>query len=980
MKHSLQKILAVLLAVVLVVMAIPIPPLSAQAASEPSSVIGSLSAINGEGVASLGEGESSLQFPLTEEAQAKTQKKQEKIALFQAPTSENFADFNIEVEHQNPANPADFWSKNLADYVEISEFRNYLVSRFQECPTTVDITSFAIPISLYTDIADFIFYDSPELFHVLNINDFKYNQSTGKLTSIVLDDNTYPTFCDTKQEYTSLMEAVDQKADELLADLRGNNLSRVEKLLLLHDRLVVLCKYDSNEISAGKYTQTSYEMVGALVEGVSVCQGYAEAYNYLLRQLDIPSYMITSQAINHAWNIVYIGDMAYHVDVTWDDTPTKYDLEGQVSHKNFLRSEAGIRATGHEMDDDYAAVADSTYYDSGWYWQDSYTEVLSVNNKLYYFDSVNGQLKSTDSSAALATQTENWFYGQTQYYTENQTRITTNGTDIFFSAPKTVYCYKPYQSGAAAISTVFTPELSGYSSIYGLTYEKESDSLVYDTTASLSEAPTNHRQNLTAPKAVLSVNNIDDSTKKVTMSFTSDIGVSGYYFGQSPNLNENSYYATTSTSASQNVYEPGTYYLFVVDVQGAVSARYEVSFSRLILKDGSETVRQLLVQSGKKITLPTLTNSPYTFCGWSKNSKATNGSKEYTLYDNVTLYAIWRLDKPGKSATPKLTGFSTSSMKISGYTVSKAAGYQIYVSTTKKSYYTTASSYTLSKLTSGKSYSVKVRAYNLNDKNEKVYGDWSAYAKAKTLPVKMAKPKVAAYGTSSIKVSWKKVSGADGYFVYNKTTGKYKATTGTSYTFTGLKPATKYTIYVRAYVTNSGKKYYGAYSSGLVPTKLKGILLNKTSATLCTKATTTLKATVYPSAKVYYKTSKSSVAKVSSKGVITAVKAGSATITAYFKYKGKTYSRTCKVTVKNPSISLNKYSATLYIGSTTTLKPKTFPSAKVYYKTSKSSVAKVSSKGVITGVKAGSATITAYFKYKGKTYSKTCKVAVKKRS
>lgn len=127
--------------------------------------------------------------------------------------------------------------------------------------------------------------------------------------------------------------------------------------------------------------------------------------------------------------------------------------------------------------------------------------------------------------------------------------------------------------------------------------------------------------------------------------------------------------------------------------------------------------------------------------------------------------------------------------------------------------------------------------------------------------------------------------------------------------------------------------------------------------------------------KITWKSSNTKVATVTSKGVVKGKKAGTATITAKTSNGKKA---TCKVTVKNPSVTLAKKSATIKVGKTTTIKVKsTFPkNDKVKsYKSSNTKVATVTSKGVVKGKKAGKATITVTMKSGAKT---TFKVTVKK--
>ena len=50
------------------------------------------------------------------------------------------------------------------------------------------------------------------------------------------------------------------------------------------------------------------------------CQSYAQMYQVLLWQAGIENYLVaTSDPVDHAWNIVKLGDDFYHMDPTWDE-------------------------------------------------------------------------------------------------------------------------------------------------------------------------------------------------------------------------------------------------------------------------------------------------------------------------------------------------------------------------------------------------------------------------------------------------------------------------------------------------------------------------------------------------------------------------------------------------------------------------------------------------------------------------------------
>ena len=157
------------------------------------------------------------------------------------------------------------------------------------------------------------------------------------------------------------------------------------------------------------------------------------------------------------------------------------------------------------------------------------------------------------------------------------------------------------------------------------------------------------------------------------------------------------------------------------------------------------------------------------------------------------------------------------------------------------------------------------------------------------------------------------------------------------------------------------------------------VALDKTSVTLAVGMKETLTATLTPTNSATYcawSSSDETVATVTSGGVITAKKAGTATITVKTT-NDKT--ATCTVTVKKAptALELDKTELSLKVGETYTLK-KTLTPSNAYttytYTSSKTAVATITSSGKVVAKKAGTAVITITT-HNGKTA--TCTVTVK---
>lgn len=147
------------------------------------------------------------------------------------------------------------------------------------------------------------------------------------------------------------------------------------------------------------------------------------------------------------------------------------------------------------------------------------------------------------------------------------------------------------------------------------------------------------------------------------------------------------------------------------------------------------------------------------------------------------------------------------------------------------------------------------------------------------------------------------------------------------------------------------------------------------------------------SSKVKWKSSNPKIASVNSKGVVTGKKGGNVVITATIgkeKYKTEVevisgeeiiYDKDINSNSKNDSLYdepiavINYDKKTLSSGETVQLKI-TGTNKKITWKSSNSSIATVSKKGVVTAISPGKATITGSFKENGYICEIDCKITV----
>ena len=181
-----------------------------------------------------------------------------------------------------------------------------------------------------------------------------------------------------KNQISAMKSRFDTAVKDALAGI-DENMSDLDKALYCHDYIVKSNNYDYQNFLADAVPTVSHSAYGALVNRVSVCDGYALAYSYLLQKLGIETRLVTSTAMAHAWSAVELDGEWYFVDCTGDDIIDSYsnaadsDRFDVVYHDTFLMSEALLSSTWYS-DGPYRGwaqtdiVANSTKYDDA-YWR-----------------------------------------------------------------------------------------------------------------------------------------------------------------------------------------------------------------------------------------------------------------------------------------------------------------------------------------------------------------------------------------------------------------------------------------------------------------------------------------------------------------------------------------------------------------------------------------------------------------------------------
>ncbi|MBQ7839058.1 MAG: hypothetical protein IJ390_01000 [Lachnospiraceae bacterium] len=162
---------------------------------------------------------------------------------------------------------------------------------------------------LLEPVFECVMADHPEIFYVDG-----YTSTTYKLG----DELKKITFSGT---LTMEQEEIDRRKEQLEA-VAAQWLSEAEKMENAYEKVKYLYEYLILHTDYELGCEDSQNICSVLLNGTSVCQGYAKTLQFLCQKLNIPAMLVCGKVKEqgHAWNMIQMEDGCwYYIDPTWGD-------------------------------------------------------------------------------------------------------------------------------------------------------------------------------------------------------------------------------------------------------------------------------------------------------------------------------------------------------------------------------------------------------------------------------------------------------------------------------------------------------------------------------------------------------------------------------------------------------------------------------------------------------------------------------------
>ena len=166
-------------------------------------------------------------------------------------------------------------------------------------------------VSDVNDVFTAVIDDHPEIFYVSL--KYKYIEKENEIVLV-------PQYLFSRDEIKNYQDQIEKNLKKLISDAKKEQ-DAFKRIQLAYDYIIDHVQYQDYE--------NDQNIISALIDGKSVCAGYARSYQYILNQIGIETAYITGTSSQnqhgsgkrqgHAWLMIHIDDDYYYSDPTWGD-------------------------------------------------------------------------------------------------------------------------------------------------------------------------------------------------------------------------------------------------------------------------------------------------------------------------------------------------------------------------------------------------------------------------------------------------------------------------------------------------------------------------------------------------------------------------------------------------------------------------------------------------------------------------------------
>lgn len=226
--------------------------------------------------------------------------------------------------------PSVYYGRQLlaAESEVMVEVYDFLDEQIKVLNDDITLMSYKLPLAQFERVLRYYYDDHPEVFWMSKGYDYTYYTLAG-VKYIYAMQQPYAFTAEEVAAYQTQLEAATATFVEGITDA----MPYAEREKLVHDRLVRFADYDSTLAESN-----IRNVIGAMLNGVCVCEGYARAFQYLMYRCGINCVLAIGQVSEteyHMWNAALIDGAWYQVDLTWDDPTLPSPDAEHVRHQYF---------------------------------------------------------------------------------------------------------------------------------------------------------------------------------------------------------------------------------------------------------------------------------------------------------------------------------------------------------------------------------------------------------------------------------------------------------------------------------------------------------------------------------------------------------------------------------------------------------------------------------------------------------------------